>query len=74
MLHVVLLTTLKCHEFRLLTRSLKIPPKQLVRIDSKRVQIEKTFRDLNELGLRHSRTSNPDRCNIMFLNTLILTL
>ncbi|MCG3761228.1 IS4 family transposase, partial [Vibrio cincinnatiensis] len=53
-------------------------PKQLVRIYSKRMQIEETFRDLKSpaygLGLRHSRTSNPERFDIMLLIALMLQL
>jgi hypothetical protein len=53
-------------------------PKQLVRIYSKRMQIEETFRDLKSpaygLGLRHSRTSSPDRFDIMRLIALMLQL
>ncbi|MBN3518364.1 transposase, partial [Vibrio neptunius] len=44
-------------------------PTQLVRLYSKRMQIEETFRDLKSpaygLGLRHSRTSSPERFDIM---------
>lgn len=53
-------------------------PKQLVRIYSKRMQIEETFRDLKSpaygLGLRHSRTSSPERFDIMLLIALLLQL
>ncbi|MEZ9950783.1 IS4 family transposase, partial [Vibrio breoganii] len=53
-------------------------PKQLVRIYSKRMQIEETFRDLKSpaygLRLRHSRTSNPERFDIMLLIALMLQL
>ena len=42
------------------------------------MQIEETFRDLKSpaygLGLRHSRTSNPDRFDIMLLIALMLQL
>ncbi|MEI8633119.1 IS4 family transposase [Vibrio sp. PP-XX7] len=53
-------------------------PKQLVRIYSKRMQIEETFRDLKSpaygLGLRHSRTSSSERFDIMLLIALMLQL
>nr|BAL43367.1 IS10 transposes [Photobacterium damselae subsp. damselae] len=53
-------------------------PKQLVKIYSKRMQIEETFRDLKSqaygLGLRHSRTSSPERFDIMLLIALMLQL
>lgn len=53
-------------------------PKQLVRIYSERMQIEETFRDLKSpaygLRLRHSRTSNPERFDIMLLIALMLQL
>ena len=53
-------------------------PKQIVRLYSKRMQIEETFRDLKSpaygLGLRHSRTSSPERFDIMLLIALMLQL
>ena len=43
-----------------------------------RMQIEETFRDLKSpaygLGLRNSRTSNPERFDIMLLIALMLQL
>ncbi|EGQ9765780.1 IS4 family transposase, partial [Vibrio alginolyticus] len=53
-------------------------PKQLVKLYEKRMQIEETFRDLKSpaygLGLRQSRTSRPERFDIILLIALMLQL
>lgn len=53
-------------------------PKQLVRLYSKRIQIEETFRDFKSpayaLGLHHSRTSSSEHFDIMLLIALMLQL
>lgn len=51
-------------------------PRQLVKLYDKRMQIEETFRDLKSpvygLGLRQSRTSCPQRFDIILLIALVL--
>ena len=55
-----------------------IPPKKLVNIYRKRMQIEETFRDLKSpaygFGLRHSRTRSAARMDILLMIALLVQL
>lgn len=55
-----------------------MPPKKLVNLYQKRMQIEETFRDLKSpaygFGLRHSRTRDAARMDILLLIALLVQL